>query len=196
MSNIPVDNGFEDNVLVSLAKGGDTSALSLLINRYSDKVLLKAKSFKALSGLENEDLYQEGMLGFISAVYSFDEGHGTLFSTYASTLCARKMLSALRKQNSNSNLPLRSYISIEDDCNILSDSPSPEELVIFNEEIDEVSRFIEKSFSRLEKKTFKLSLLSLSYAEIADILDSNEKSVNNTMQRIRRKLQAFKESKS
>lgn len=177
-----------DNALVSSAKSGDTAALTLLIQQYSDKILQKAKSFKDLSGLENDDLYQEGMLGFIAAVYSFEESRQVQFSTYAGVLAIRKMLSALKKANSKSNLPLRSYVSLEEEKNLLSYSPTPEEILIYNEEIDKINNLVETEFSKTEKKVFKLNLLGLSYSEIAEILECSEKSVDNTLQRIRKKL--------
>lgn len=182
----------EENLLVSKAKSGDSNALTDLIQRYSETVLQKSLSFKKISGIENEDLYQEGMLGLLSAVYSFDESKGVLFSTYATTLITRKMLSALRTANKKSNLPLDSYISIDEKCDIRSFSPTPEELLIFNEEIDAIISFVNNNLSKTEKKVFRLNLLGLSYNEIAEILDCTEKSVDNALQRIRKKIRSIK----
>lgn len=180
-----------DNELVECAKSGNSLALQVLIERYSDKVLQKARSFKSLIGIENDDLYQEGMMGFVSAVYSFDNSRDVLFSTYASTLSTRKMLSAIRKINSTANLPLQSYISIEEEQDLFSDIPSPEETLLSVERVNEINSFVEESFSKKEKKVFKLSVLGMKYSQIAEILDCTEKSVDNTMQRIRRKLRSF-----
>ena len=180
-----------DNELVECAKNGNSLALQVLIERYSDKVLQKARSFKSLIGIENDDLYQEGMMGFVSAVYSFDNSRDVLFSTYASTLSTRKMLSAIRKINSTANLPLQSYISIEEEQDLFSDIPSPEETLLSVERVNEINSFVEESFSKKEKKVFKLSVLGMKYSQIAEILDCTEKSVDNTIQRIRRKLRSF-----
>lgn len=177
-----------DNTLVSQAKSGDTAALTLLIQRYSDVILQKAKSFKGLSGIESDDLYQEGMMGLVAAVYSYDEAREIQFSTYAVTVAARKMLSALKKSNNKSNLPLRSYISIEEENNLLSFAPTPEEIIIYNEELDKINNFIKTKLSKTEKKVLKLSLLGMSYSEIADILECTEKSVDNAIQRVRKKI--------
>lgn len=182
----------EENLLVSKAKGGDSNALTHLIKRYSETVLQKSLSFKKISGIENEDLYQEGMLGLLAAVYSFDESKGVLFSTYATTLITRKMLSALRTANKKSNLPLDSYVSIDENCDIRSFSPTPEELLMFNEEIDSIISFVNNNLSKTEKKVFRLNLLGLSYNEIAEILDCTEKSVDNALQRIRKKIRSIK----
>lgn len=178
----------DDNTLVSLAKSGDTKALTRLIEQYSKKILQKAKSFKGLSGIEFDDLYQEGMMGFVSAVYSFDETRDIQFSTFALTVATRKMLSAIRVSNNKSNLPLRAYIPIEEENNLLSHSPTPEEVVIYNEEFERISDFIKNNLSKTEKKVLKLSMLGMSYQEIAEILECTEKSVDNAIQRIRKKI--------
>ncbi len=192
MSCISVDNSCSDNFLVSRAKGGDGMALSMLIERYSNMVFQKANSFKNLKGLESDDLYQEGMIGFVSSIYSFDETRGVQFNTYSSTLSVRRMLTALRKSNNANYSLLSSYISLDENGDMLSQTPSPEELMIYNEELNEIFDFIDNNLSKLEKKVFKLIVLGVSYAEIAEIIDCSTKSVDNAIQRIRRKIRNFK----
>ncbi len=192
LNTVLIKDSYDDNSLVLRAKAGDSVALSMLIERYSDKLLQKAKSYKNLNGLESDDLYQEGMLGFVSSVYSFDENRGVLFNTYASTVSERRMLTALRKSNNIVNRPLSSYISLDESVDVLSNSPSPEEMIIFNEEVSEIINFSEENFSKTERKVFKLILLGVSYSEIADILDCSIKSVDNAVQRIRRKIRTYK----
>lgn len=182
------NNTLDDKVLVSRAKSGDKESLTLLIERYSKKILQKSFTFKNINGIEVEDLFQEGIMGFISAVNSYDESRNVQFSTYANTLAVRKMISAIRKVNNNSNLPLQSYVSLEDITDLLSYSPTPEEMLIFGEELNAINVFVENNFSKSEKKVFKLNLVGLSYSEIAEILECDEKFVDNALQRIRRKL--------
>ena len=182
----------DDNLLVSKAKEGDSNSLTTLIKRYSDMVFQKSLSFKQLSGIDYEDLYQEGMIGLLGAVYSFDDSKDVLFSTFASTLVTRKMLSALRNANNKANIPLHSYISIDEEINLRSYSPTPEDLLLFNEEIERINSFVDDNLSKTEKKVFKLNMLGLSYNEIAEILDCNEKSVDNALQRIRKKIRSIK----
>ncbi len=182
----------DDNILVARAKSGNTEALTILLEKYSETIMQKSLTFKNLNGLESDDLYQEGMMGFVAAVYSFEESKGVQFSTYANTLAVRKMLSAVRKANNKSNLPLQYYVSLEDETDLLSYLPNPEETLIFNEELDLINDFIEGNLSKSEKKVFKLNLAGLSYSEIADILDCDEKFVDNALQRIRRKLRKLK----
>lgn len=185
-------NKKDDVKLTSLAKAGDNEALTELLNRYSNLVLKKSASFKSLSGLETDDLYQEGMLGLLSAVYAYDETRNASFKTYASVLVTRKMLSALRSANSKKNIPLSEYVSIDEENNLLSSIPTPEESLLRNEEITRINALIETRLSKTEKKVLKLTLLGLSYGEIAEILDCTEKSVDNSLQRIRRKFRDFK----
>ncbi len=186
------NNFVDDNILVSRAKAGDEEALNELIARYFEKILLKASTFKNLNGIDADDLCQEGMLGFVSAIYSFDESRNVQFYTYASTLAVRKMISAIRKVNNNANLPLQSYVSLEEITDLLSYSPTPEEMLIFGEELKLINDFVEKNFSKSEKKVFKLNLVGLSYSEIAEILECDEKFVDNALQRIRKKLRKLK----
>lgn len=182
------NNIIDDNILVSRAKSGNAEALTTLLEKYSEKIMQKSLTFKNLNGLESDDLYQEGMIGFVAAVYSFDERLGVQFSTYANTIAVRKMLSAIRKANNKSNIPLQYYVSLEDEEDLLSHLPTPEETVMFNEELDLINNFIENNLSKSEKKVFRLNVAGLSYFEIAEILECDEKFVDNALQRIRRKL--------
>ncbi len=192
LSSFSIDNSFDDNALVTRAKLGDSAALSMLIERYSNVIFQKANSFSNLNGLESDDLFQEGMIGLVSAIYSFDEGRGVQFSTYLSTLASRKMLTALRKSNNNPNNPLSSYVSLDENVDLLSQSPTPEEMMIYNEELTEIVTYLNENLSKMERKVFKLSVLGIPYTEIADIIDCSVKSVDNAMQRIRRKIRSFK----
>ncbi len=191
-SSCSIDSGIGDNELVSRAKAGDSVALSLLIEKYSDFILKKASSFKNLSGIDVEDLYQEGMIGFVSSIYSFDESYGTKFSSYSSVVYTRKMLSALRINNNNAGNFSDIFVSI-DDCEFSSNNPSPEEVIMYNEELSEIIEFSKDNFSKTEKKVFKLILLGASNSEISEILDCSLKSVENSIQRIRRKLRSRKQ---
>lgn len=182
----------DDILLTALAKSGDNEALSELLHRYSDLVLRKSASFNGISGLDSDDLYQEGMLGLLSAVYAYDEKKDASFKTFASVLVTRKMLSALRVANNKKNFPLREYVSLEEEKDLLSSMPTPEESLLRSEEMTRIISFVETRLSKTEKKVLKLSFLGLSYAEIADILDCTEKSVDNSIQRIRKKFREFK----
>ena len=195
MSSISVNKECSDNELVMRAKSGDSVALSMLIERYSGQILKQAFSFKNLNGLDNDDLYQEGMIGFVSSIYSFDEKHGASFRTYSSTVVIRKIVSFIRKSENilNNCVDIDDYIDRE--MLISQQYLSPEDSVIISEELNEILCFAKNNFSKKERKVFKLLLLGISYSEIADILDCDVKSVDNTVQRIRRKVRAFQSDK-
>ncbi len=190
-NNTVVRDG-DDNSLIALAKGGDNSALTCLLCRYAPMVSKKSCSFNSLIGLDTDDLYQEGMLGLMSAVYSFEQERGASFSTYADLLVTRKMLSAIRSADSQKNLPLREYVPIDEESGLYSALPTPEEALIHSEELKNIKEFINTGLSKTEKKVLKLTLLGLSYSEISEILECGEKSVDNALQRIRRKFRDFK----
>ena len=178
---------YSEKQLVSCAKAGDSAALALLIKRYSSIILKKANSFTNLSGIDSEDLYQEGMIGFVSSVYSYDEAYNTKFSTYASVVFTRKMLSALRLANNDAEKFADMFVSLEDD-EITALNPSVEESLLYSEELSEIIEFSKTNFSKMEKKVFKLMLFGASNSEISAILDLNIKSVENAIHRIRKKL--------
>lgn len=181
-----------DSLLVSKAKTGDSSAWADLIKKYSAFVEAKSKNYSTNNNIDEKDLYQEGMIGLISAVHSFDENRKTEFKTYAETVICNQMLSALRNANSKKNLPLSTYVSIEEDDEFVSPTPSPEEAFLLNEELELVNGFIENNLSKTEAKVFKLHSAGFSYGEIAEILDCSEKSVDNAIQRIRKKIKNYK----
>ncbi len=185
---VPVENDNNDFLLITKAKAGDTSALTQLIQKYSELVLQKAKSFNCLRGIDSDDLYQEGMLGLWVAVYSFDVSRRVKFKTYAMSVVTNNMISAIRETQKSKHRALNSSISFEDNQDLLSTSPTPEELVINTEEYDRVASFIKSGLTDLEKNVLKLSLLEMSYSEIAEKLGCSEKSVDNALQRIRKKI--------
>ena len=137
-----------DSLLVSKAKTGDSSAWADLIKKYSAFVEAKSKNYSTNNNIDEKDLYQEGMIGLISAVHSFDENREAEFKTYAETVICNQMLSALRNANSKKNLPLSTYVSIEEDDEFVSPTPSPEEAFLLNEELELVNGFIENSLSK------------------------------------------------
>ena len=190
MRNIEAtENLYSEKDLVARAKAGDSVALSLLINRYSKIIYKKAHSFVNFNGIDAEDLYQEGMIGFISAIYSFDESYNTKFSTYASVVFTRKMISALRILSNDADNDAKTLDCIN--CKEASCvNPSPEDTVLYSEELYEIIEFSKTNFSKTEKKVFKLMLLGASNREIADILEFSVKSVENAIYRIRKKLRS------
>jgi RNA polymerase sporulation-specific sigma factor len=186
-------NKYEDDViLVSRAKAGDSKALSLLIEKYSEVIRMKAFSFNCIHEKDNEDLCQEGMMAFVSAVYYYDENRGASFNTFMSRVVSNRMIRMYNNMRNYSKL----FLVTENDSerflnNIDMTSLSPEDLMVSNESYDEYLLYIEKEFSDLEKKVYKLFIKNMSYNEMSIILGCTEKSIDNALQRVKKKIREF-----
>ncbi len=178
----------DDNELVARAKAGDYSALTLLIEKYSDIIFRKASSFKNFCGVDTEDFYQEGMIGFVSSIYSFDETKGAKFSTYSSKIYVNKMLSVIRDLRSDVTHYIDSNISLDE---TFLQQHSALEDVLYNVELGDVLTFAKENLSKTELIVFKLYLIGVPYSQIAEVLDCSTKSIDNTIQRIRRKFREY-----
>lgn len=184
-----------DNELQALAVSGDTNAENELAIRYSRLVRVCARPY-FLAGGDSEDLTQEGMLGLLAAIRSFDPtSHGS-FRCYA-TLCIRnRILSAVRSAARLKHTPLNNRISLDEvlssEINNASASElgsrTPEELVLARESANDFLAAYSQYLSPMENKVLSLYLEGISYAEISQRLDCSPKSVDNAVQRIRRKL--------
>ena len=183
-----MSNKTDDNILIDKSKSGDIESLNLLINKYSKFVMTLAHSFKNLKGLEPDDLYQEGMLGLLSAVYSYNPNTCVEFSSYLNIVVKRKMISAIRTTTNGGNSPLVDYKSIDDGFDSVCETSSIDSQMIFNDELSRYIDFANKNLSKIEKKVFKLRIYGMTYDEISDMLDISIKSVDNAVQIIRNKI--------
>jgi len=179
----------EDEVLVSLAMGGDESASDALIARYTPYVRYLARPY-FIAGGDAEDLVQEGLIGFLKAIRCFDAEKAVSFKAYATTCVKSKLLSALRKSLSKKQQPLNEYISLEapffDEFVALHGDPV--ENVIDAESLKELSQTLDGILSDLEAKILHLYLEGRSYQEISSATGKSQKSASNAIQRIRKKL--------
>ncbi len=186
----------EDKELQSLASSGDREAEETLAGRYLRLVRACARPF-FLAGGDSEDLIQEGTFGLLSAIRQYRADVGASFKTFAEHCIRMRLLSAIKSASQLKHFPLNDGVSLEQ----LSEDPgaqlsaipeisrrSPEELVLERESKEELYAAFSKCLSRFELKVLDLYLDGLSYREIADILGKSAKSVDNAVQRIRRKL--------
>ena len=189
-------SGIDDHTSLELAQkaaGGDPDAEEVLVSEYAWLVRACARPY-FLTGGDGEDLIQEGMLGLLSAVRTFDPTKGVKFSTYAEFCVKRRIYSAIRSASGNKHTPLNSYISLEspqlDENNTQSTSflRDPEDFVIARESADEVERLLYGALSRFESSVLELYLEGMSYKDMAVRLSKSIKSVDNAVQRIRKKL--------
>lgn len=182
-----------DESLAARARVGDEGAMALLTARLVP--LVNALAAKYGGGtMEPEDLAQEGMFGFLAAVHGFDGENGVPFRSYAAVCIANRMRSAVRAGSRQKNIPLNSYISLSDGSVRLPQAqPDPEELVIAREEVARLDEWMARSLSKFERSVIRLYLGGRSYENIAARLGSTAKSVDNALQRVRRKLRFMAE---
>ena len=171
-----------------------------LINKIANKAYYKNKK----SGLELNDLFQEGMIGFSVALNTYNDNKEASFFTFARMCIIRKILSSITSSKRQKNLILNESISVENISNdsnqkekIFQDNNSnPEKILITGENIREIMNDIEKDLTNLEKEVFELKTAGFSYKEIAELLEKSPKSIDNTMSRIRVKTNKYlKENK-
>ena len=192
MNNGSIDKRVSDTILVSRAKSGDSKALSALIEKYSENIRIKAYTFNCVHVKDNEDLYQEGMMGFVSAVYYYDENRGASFNTFMTRVVSNRMIQAYNRMRDYSKVFLLTENSSEKFLNSVDNcTMSPEEQLVSDECYEEYLAFIETEFSNLEKKVYKLFLKNLSYNEMSIILECSVKSIDNALQRIKKKIRDF-----
>lgn len=173
-----------DNELVSLAVKGNADAFPVLLKRYSHLISQKAKSFQFTQGVETEDFYQEGVIGFYSAIFSFDEKKSDNFSAFAMLLTEQAMQRYYNSLNRQKHAPLKDYVQIDDLQELESKNLSPEDLLI----IEEQQNAIFSSLSEFEFSVAKLYLLGFSRNAIAEKLSCELKQIDNAVQRIRQKI--------
>ena len=193
-----------DEDLITLFRDGDQEAMEMLLNKYKEMVLRKAKSMYILGG-DSDDLIQEGMLGLFKAVRDYDCGRDASFRTFAQLCVTRQLYTAVKASSRKKHLPLNTAISLsrpmrEDgeeeeeflDCLEADASSNPEVYLIGQEEMERLEEKIEKELSAFEKQVLELHLTGMGYVEIAHVLNRDEKSTDNALQRIRAKLKKWR----
>ena len=189
-----------DEEVVIQAKYGNTRAQEYLINKYENFVKAKAKSY-FLIGADKEDIYQEGMIGLFKAIRDFKSDKLSSFKAFAELCVTRQIITAIKTATRQKHIPLNTYISLnkpiydeESDrtlLDVLSEAKvtDPEELVISKEEMNHIQNEIGDVLSGLEMEVLLSYLDGKSYQEIACDLDRHAKSIDNALQRVKRKLE-------
>ncbi len=189
-----------DEEVVLEAKDGNARAQEYLITKYENFVKAKAKSY-FLIGADKEDIYQEGMIGLYKAIRDFKPDKLTTFKAFAELCIRRQIITAIKTATRQKHIPLNTYVSLnkpiyeEESDRTLLDILSglkitdPEELVISQEQMEHIEKEIEKSLSSLEMEVLTSYLDGKSYQEIACDLDRHAKSIDNALQRVKRKLE-------
>lgn len=183
-----------DLELVCRVNNGDTSAFSLLSDRYMPLLLKRAGRYAGLIGVDVEDFMQEGMFALFRAVKGYKPGASARFSTYALTCIHNSITDAVRAHMKISRR--NSHICIEDidENGLRAFSPVPlqqrpvEDMLLEKEADSQCARQIETLLSEFEQQVLKLYLSGYSYQQISEVLSTATKSVDNALQRVRRKL--------
>ena len=191
-----------DEDLVELSHQGSSSAEEFLINKYRNFVRAKARSY-FLIGADREDIIQEGMIGLYKAIRDFRNDKQSSFRAFAELCITRQIITAIKTATRQKHIPLNSYVSLnkpiydEDSDRTLLDVitgnkvSDPEELVINREEFGDIEDKMGEILSDLELKVLVAYLDRKSYQEIAVELSRHVKSIDNALQRVKRKVERY-----
>ncbi|MCI9177689.1 MAG: RNA polymerase sporulation sigma factor SigH [Clostridia bacterium] len=192
-----------DEDLITLIKSEDKCALEHLINRYKNIVSLKIGKYYMI-GAEKEDIEQEGLIGLFKAIKSYQPEKQNSFKTFANMCIERQLITAIKSSNRQKHMPLNSYLSLnmnaydneEDGNNSTIDllgvldtknTEDPLDTITQKEYYELIETTIDKTLSDFEKKVLNQYMQGESYVQIAQKLDTPVKSIDNAIQRIRKK---------
>lgn len=188
-----------DEEMVELSAAGDKNATEFILTKYKNLVRSRAKMY-FMAGADKEDLVQEGMIGLFKAIRDFDNTKQSSFRAFAEMCVKRQIITAVKASTRQKHQPLNSYVSLnkpvyEDvsertlvDMLAERDSIDPEEMFIRRENAKALGDEIEEKLSDLEKVVLSMYLSGIPYQEIAKELSRTPKSIDNALQRVKRKL--------
>jgi len=190
-----------DEELVELSGAGDKDATECLLVRYKNLVLAKARMY-FLAGADEKDIIQEGMIGLFKAIRDFDKDKLTTFKGFAELCIKRQIITAVKTATRQKHMPLNTYVSLSNPMydgdaeglleEILpSSADDPEHLFISKENAEFLTEKMKEVLSSLEKQVLVLYLEGKSYQEIGAILSRPPKSIDNALQRVKKKMEKF-----
>lgn len=188
----------DDAMVIKLAQTGNDKAMDFILHKYSYLAKAKSRAY-FLIGAEHEDLIQEGMIGLYKAVNDYDPSKTPLFFSFAELCITRQILTAVKTATRQKHQPLNSYISLNkpmdgEENRTLADmlyiysNRNPEELIISKETTDDLMSRINKNLSKMENKVLTLYLRGEDYLHISELLKTSPKSIDNALQRIKKKI--------
>lgn len=193
-----------DEEVIEGARAGDSKATEYLINKYKSFVRAKARTY-FLIGADREDIIQEGMIGLYKAIRDFREDKLSSFRAFAELCITRQIITAIKTATRQKHIPLNSYVSLnkpifdeESDRTLMDviceeNISDPEEMIINREDFSGIEEKMGEILSGLEWEVLSLYLQGKSYQEIAEELDRHVKSIDNALQRVKRKLEKYLE---
>ena len=199
-TNKDYDN-VKDEDLIEIIKSGDKQAFEYLINKYKELVNMKVSKYYIV-GAERDDIVQEGLIGLFKAIKSYKPDQQNSFKSFANMCIERQLITAIKTSNRQKHMPLNSYLSLNISAYDEEEGESDTTLMdIFNttliedpldtitkkEYLQDIEKTIDKSLSDFEKKVLNKYINGKSYIQIAEDLDAPVKSIDNAIQRIRKK---------
>ena len=193
-----------DEEIVQLCHQGDADAEEYLLNKYKNFVRSKARSY-FLIGADHEDIVQEGMIGLYKAIRDFKQEKLSSFRAFAELCITRQIITAIKTATRQKHIPLNSYVSLnkplydeESDRTLLDiimegSAGNPEDMIINQENLGNIHQKINEVLSGLEQEVLSAYLDGKSYQEIAESLGRHVKSIDNALQRVKRKLEKYLE---
>ena len=193
-----------DEQVVGLAQQGDSVAVEYLLSKYKNFGRSKARSY-FLIGADHEDIVQEGMIGLFKAIRDYQAERLSSFRAFAELCITRQIITAIKTATRQKHVPLNSYVSLnkpiydEESDRTLMDvivegrAQNPEELIIGRENLVSFRDQVDRVLSGLEQDVLNAYLDGKSYQEIADKLGRHVKSIDNALQRVKRKMEKFLE---
>lgn len=188
-----------DEQLLTEYRQGDRNVVDFLLEKYKNLVRKKARSMYLVGG-DHEDLVQEGMIGLYKAIRDFDSRKNNLFVSFADLCITRQLYTAVQASLRKKHGPLNTYISfydsglgsgIEEDKQevfYVAAHQNPEEMVLLKEQVNTLWSRIEQTLSEYEQKVLSMYLDGLSYQEISEEMAKSEKSIDNAIQRVKKKV--------
>lgn len=190
----------DEELLAMLHESEDSGIIEYLLNKYKKMVKIKAASMLIIGG-DTDDLIQEGMIGMFKAVRDYDSGRDASFLTFAELCVSRQMYTAVTAARRQKHMPLNSYISLYADPKEAGDSgmpaleemvsdkqDNPETIIIDRENVEAIEQWIDEELSDFERQCLDLYLTGMTYVEIARVLNKDEKSTDNALNRAKNKL--------
>ena len=191
-----------DEQLVQNASRGDSRAMECLILRYNKTITAEASKYYA-QRFEKDDIVQEGMIGLYNAVLSYNPEKNS-FKTFACLCITRRILTLLKTSSRQKHIPLNAAFSLDSrigdngcaayiDCLEAPENTNPEKIVISNDAYIRRLKLIKSALSGFEKRVLHYLMEGLSYKEISECMHKDAKSIDNAIQRIRKKSELYSE---
>lgn len=181
------------------AKNGDEDAIQEIFKDFRQLLLLKTKNY-FFYGADKDDVLQEAMIGLLKAINCYDETKNASFTTFAILCIKRQIISAIKNSNSGKNkilnMAMSNSVEADEETGITYENKSltfysPEEIYLGKEKMRYLNEYLKNNLSKMENEIFEYMLAEMTYTEIAEKTGRELKSVDNTIQRIKKKLKTF-----